>query len=108
LTQKASIASLAGEVQYRLPPKLVIAIEKVRVLMMKTYDFFTLTGLSFDPPDKSQKRVEKAISEAVFKISSQLGCESQQLYRDAFQTQLDFLNQQSALINTAGWLEASK
>ena len=108
MTQKASIASLAGEVQYRLPPKLVIAIEKVRVLMMKTYDFFTLTGLSFDPPDKSQKRVEKAISEAVFKISSQLGCESQQLYRDAFQTQLDFLNQQSALINTAGWLEASK
>ena len=76
--------------------------------MKQTYDFFTLTGLPFDHPDKSQKRVEKAIFEAVSKISSQLGCESQQLYRDAFQTQLDFLNQQSALINTAGWLEASK
>lgn len=70
--------------------------------------FFTLTGLSFDPPDKSQRRVEKAIFEVVSKISSQLSCESQQLYMDALQTQLDFLNQQSVLINTAGLLEASK
>lgn len=76
--------------------------------MKQTYDFFTLTGLPFDPPDKSQRRVEKAISEAVSKISSQLGREPQQLYRYAFQTQIDFLKQQSALINTAGWLEASK
>lgn len=76
--------------------------------MKQTYDFFTLTGLPFDPPDKSQRHVEKAISEAVSKISSQLGREPQQLYRYAFQTQIDFLKQQSALINTAGWLEASK
>lgn len=108
MIQKASIASLAGEVQYRLPPKLVIAIEKVLVLMMKTYGFFTLTGLPFDPPDKSQRRVEKAISEAVSKISSKLGRETQPHCRDALQAQIDFLNQQSALINTAGWIEASK
>lgn len=76
--------------------------------MKQTYDFFTLTGLPFDPPDKSQRRVEKAISEAVSKISSQLASETQQRYRDAFQTQIDFLRQQSALINTAGWMEASK
>lgn len=108
MIQKASIASLAGEVQYWLPPKLVIAIEKVLALMMKTYDFFTLTGLPFDPPDKSQRRVEKAISEAVSKISSKLGRETQPHCRDALQAQIDFLNQQSALINTAGWIEASK
>ena len=76
--------------------------------MKQTYDFFTLTGLSFDPPDKSQRRVEKAISEAVSKISSKLGRETQQHCRDALQAQIDFLNQQSALINTAGWVEASK
>lgn len=75
---------------------------------MKTYDFFTLTGLPFDPPDKSQRRVEKAISEAVSKISSKLGRETQPHCRDALQAQIDFLNQQSALINTAGWIEASK
>lgn len=71
-------------------------------MMMHTCDFFALTGLPFDPPDKSQRRVEKAISEAVSKISSQLGREPQQLYRYAFQTQIDFLEQKSALINTAG------
>lgn len=76
--------------------------------MMKTYDFFTLTGLPFDPPDKSQRRVEKAISEAVSKILSKLGRETQPNCRDALQAQIEFLNQQSALINTAGWLEASK
>ena len=76
--------------------------------MKQTYDFFTLTGLSFDPPDKSQRRVEKAISEAVSKISSKLGRETQQHCRDALQAQIDFLNQQSALINTVGWIEASK
>lgn len=76
--------------------------------MKQTYDFFTLTGLPFDPPDKSQRRVEKAISEAVSKISSQLGRETLQLNRHAFQTQIDFLKQQSALITTAGWMEASK
>lgn len=75
---------------------------------MKTYDFFTLTGLPFDPPDKSQRRVEKAISEAVSKILSKLGRETQPNCRDALQAQIEFLNQQSALINTAGWLEASK
>ena len=76
--------------------------------MLQNFDFFSLTGLPFDPPDKSQRRVEKAISEAVSKISSQLGREPQQLYRYAFQTQIDFLKQQSAFINSAGWLEASK
>ncbi len=76
--------------------------------MKQIYDFFTLTGLPFDPPDKSQRRVEKAISEAVSKISSKLGRETQQLSRNALQAQIDFLNQQSALINTAGWIEASK
>ena len=76
--------------------------------MKQTYDLFTLTGLPFDPPDKSQRRVEKAISEAMSKISSKLGCETQQLSRNALQAQIDFLNQQSALINTAGWIEASK
>ena len=76
--------------------------------MKQAYDFFTLTGLPFDPPDKSQRRVEKAISEAVSKTSSKLGRETQQLSRNALQAQIDFLNQQSALINTAGWIEASK
>lgn len=76
--------------------------------MKQTYDLFTLTGLPFDPPDKSQRRVEKAISEAVSKISSKLGRETQQLSRNALQAQIDFLNQQSTLINTAGWIEASK
>lgn len=82
--------------------RLLITIKKVLVMMMHTCDFFALTGLPFDPPDKSQRRVEKAISEAVSKISSQLGREPQQLYRYAFQTQIDFLEQKSALINTAG------
>lgn len=77
-------------------------------MMKQTNDFFTLTGLPFDPPDKSQRRVEKAISEAVSKISSKLGRETQQLSRNALQAQIDFLNQQSALINTAGWIEASR
>ena len=76
--------------------------------MKQIYDFFSLTGLSFDPPDKSQRRVEKAISEAASKISSKLGRETQLHCRDALQAQIDFLNQQSALINTAGWVEASK
>ena len=77
-------------------------------MMKQIYDFFSLTGLSFDPPDKSQRRVEKAISEAASKISSKLGRETQLHCRDALQAQIDFLNQQSALINTAGWVEASK
>ena len=77
-------------------------------MMKQIYDFFSLAGLSFDPPDKSQRRVEKAISEAASKISSKLGRETQLHCRDALQAQIDFLNQQSALINTAGWVEASK
>lgn len=77
-------------------------------MMKQTYDFFTLTGLPFDPPYKTQRRVEKAISEAVSEISSKLGRETQQLSRNALQAQIDFLNQQSALIKTAGWIEASK
>jgi hypothetical protein len=41
-------------------------------------------------------------------ISSQLAFETQQHNRDSFQTQIDFLKQQSALISTAGWIDASK
>lgn len=76
--------------------------------MQRTYDFFSLTGLPFDPPAKTQRQIVKAVSEAVSKLSNQLGRETQQFQRDALQTQIDFLNQQSALINSAGWTEASK
>lgn len=77
-------------------------------MLRQTYDVFTLTELSFDPPVKTRRRGKKAISEAVSKLSNQLGRETRQFQSDAFQAQIDFLDQKSTLSNTAGWMEALK
>lgn len=77
-------------------------------MLQQTYDFFSLTGLPFDPPVKTQRLIVKAILETVSKLSNNLDRETQQVQRETLQTKVEFLNQQAALINTAGWKEASK
>ena len=67
---------------------------------MADYDFFDLTGLLFDPPEKSAKRVKAAIDKKVKELGASLGSETQQVKRDEMTEQIKLLNDTGAAILT--------
>ena len=58
---------------------------------MTEYDFFDLTGLSFDPPEKAVKRVKAAIKKAKENLRAMLGSTSQQKERDEINNKSTYL-----------------
>ena len=67
---------------------------------MAKYDFFDLTGLPFDPPEKSAKKVKAAIDKKVKELGASLGSETQQVKRDEMTEQIKLLNDTAATILT--------
>lgn len=67
---------------------------------MTNYDFFDLTGLPFDPPEKSAKKVKAAIDKKVKELGASLGSETQQVKRDEMTEQIKLLNDARATILT--------
>lgn len=65
---------------------------------MADYDFFDLTGLPFDPPEKSAKKVKAAIDKKVKELGASLGSETQQVKRDEMTEQIKLLNDTGAAI----------
>lgn len=65
---------------------------------MANYDFFDLTGLPFDPPEKSAKKVKAAIDKKVKDLGASLGSETQQVKRDEMTEQIKLLNETGATI----------
>lgn len=65
---------------------------------MANYDFFDLTGLPFDPPEKSAKKVKASIDKKIKEMGTSLGSESQQEKRDEINGQIKFLNDTAATI----------
>ena len=65
---------------------------------MADYDFFDLTGLPFDPPEKSAKKVKAAIDKKVKELGASLGSETQQIKRDEMTEQIKLLNDTGAAI----------
>lgn len=65
---------------------------------MANYDFFDLTGLPFDPPEKSAKKVKAAIDKKVKELGASLGSETQQVKRDEMTEQIKLLNDTGATI----------
>ena len=59
---------------------------------MAEYDFFSLVGLPFDPPEKAAKKVIAAIEKTKKELNGLLGTATQQLERDDINGKLDFLN----------------
>ena len=58
---------------------------------MAEIDLFDLTGLSFDPPEKSAKKVKGAIDKKIKELGTSLGSATQQIERDEKTAQLEFL-----------------
>ena len=67
---------------------------------MANYDFFDLTGLPFDPPEKSAKKIKAAIDKKVKELGASLGSETQQVKRDEMTEQIKLLNDARATILT--------
>lgn len=67
---------------------------------MADYDFFDLTGLPFDPPEKSAKKVKAAIDKKVKELGASLGSETQQVKRDEITAHIKLLNDTGAAILT--------
>ena len=67
---------------------------------MADYDFFDLTGLPFDPPEKSAKKVKAAIDKKVKELGASLGSETQQVKRDEITAHIKLLNDTGATILT--------
>jgi len=65
---------------------------------MANYDFFDLTGLPFDPPEKSAKKVKAAIDKKVKELGASLGSETQQVKRDEMTEQINLLNDTASTI----------
>lgn len=55
------------------------------------FDFFDLTGLSFDPPEKSARKVKATIDKKVKDLGTSLTNESQQIKRDEITARMEFL-----------------
>ncbi|MFR1973852.1 MAG: hypothetical protein ACLS3F_04390 [Oscillospiraceae bacterium] len=62
--------------------------------------FFDLTGLPFDPPEKSAKKVKAAIDKKVKELGASLGSETQQVKRDEITAHIKLLNDTGATILT--------
>lgn len=58
---------------------------------MAKFDFFDLTGLSFDPPEKSARKVKATIDKKVKDLGTSLTNESQQIKRDEITARMEFL-----------------
>ena len=65
---------------------------------MANYDFFDLTGLPFDPPEKSAKKVKAAIDKKVKELGASRGSETQQVKRDEMTEQIKLLNDTGSTI----------
>ena len=60
---------------------------------MAELDLFDLTGLSFDPPEKSAKKVKSAIDKKVKDLGASLASSTQQIERDEITARINFLNE---------------
>lgn len=58
---------------------------------MAELDLFELTGLSFDPPEKSAKKVKAAIDKKIKDLGASLASSTQQIERDEITARIDFL-----------------
>lgn len=58
---------------------------------MTEQDFFEITGLSFDPPEKAAKKIKSAIEKAEKSLGGLLGSVSQQAQRDEINGKLSLL-----------------
>lgn len=65
---------------------------------MANYDFFDLTGLPFDPPEKSAKKIKAAIDKKVKELGASLGSETQQVRRNELTEKIKLLNDTGAAI----------
>ena len=63
---------------------------------MAEYDFFDITGLSFDPAEKAAKKIKAAIEKAEKSLGGMLGSISQQAQRDEINGKLDLLREVKA------------
>ncbi len=68
---------------------------------MADYDFFDLTGLPFDPPEKSAKKVKAAIDKKIKELRAPLSSEVRQIKRDKINEQIKLLNDTEAVILTS-------
>lgn len=59
---------------------------------MAEYDFFEITGLSFDPAEKAAKKIKVAIDKAEKSLGGMLGSVSQQAQRDEINGKLALLS----------------
>ena len=67
---------------------------------MDEYDLFELTGLPFDPPEKTVKKVKAVIDSAKDSLGKALSNETQQLKRDEINEKLSFLRMKESEIFT--------
>lgn len=58
---------------------------------MAELDLFDLTGLSFDPPEKSTRKVKAAIDKKIKDLGTSLTNESQQIKRNEITARMEFL-----------------
>ena len=58
---------------------------------MAELDLFDLTGLSFDPPEKSARKVKAAIDKKIKDLGTSLTNESQQIKRNEITARMEFL-----------------
>jgi hypothetical protein len=67
---------------------------------MVVYDFFELTKLPFDPPEKAAKKVSAAIEKTVKDLGTALGSATQQIERDRINGELKFLQDRKSEVLT--------
>lgn len=68
---------------------------------MAELDLFDLTGLSFDPPEKSARKVKASIDKKAKDLGTSLTNESQQIKRDEITARMEFLKAVSEKILTS-------
>jgi len=70
-------------------------------LILAEFEFFELTGLPFDPPEKAGKKVRSAVDKISKELRNALGTATQQIERDTINAKLAFLESTSAGIFTS-------
>lgn len=71
---------------------------------MAKYDFFEMTELPFDPPEKAERKIRQAIEKAQKKLQGQQGSASQDAEREEISEKLRFLEQMRAELFDGGGL----